>query len=54
MSDKVFLFEKSENFEKQFKTLVSGTVDVIPQNEFREKLINSVATGKPLKNQIGA
>lgn len=53
MSDKVFSVEKSENFEKQFKTLVSGTVDVIPQNEFREKLINSVATGKPLKIKLG-
>ncbi|MCD8898175.1 tyrosine--tRNA ligase [Mammaliicoccus sciuri] len=53
MSDKVLSVEKSENFEKQFKNLVSGTVDVIPQNEFREKLINSVATGKPLKIKLG-
>lgn len=53
MSDKVLSVEKSENFEKQFKTLVSGTVDVIPQNEFRNKLINSVATEKPLKIKLG-
>ncbi|WP_239763545.1 tyrosine--tRNA ligase [Mammaliicoccus sp. I-M35] len=53
MSDKVLSVEKSENFEKQFKNLVSGTVDVIPQNEFRDKLINSVASEKPLKIKLG-
>ncbi|WP_436884016.1 tyrosine--tRNA ligase [Mammaliicoccus sciuri] len=53
MSDKVLPVEKSEDFEKQFKTLVSGTVDVIPQNEFRDKLTNSVVTKKPLKIKLG-
>lgn len=38
---------------EQFRILSSGAAAIIPENEFREKLERSVATGVPLRAKLG-
>lgn len=42
-----------ENFENQYKTLTLGIVDIIPKEDFKNKLIKSIVNKKPLKVKLG-
>lgn len=45
--------EQQQRVTEQWETLKRGTAEIVPEEEFRQKLIDSVATGKPLKVKLG-
>ncbi len=45
--------EQQEELERQWEILRRGTVEIIPEDEFKQKLARSIITGKPLKVKLG-
>jgi tyrosyl-tRNA synthetase len=44
---------QQQEFNKQWEILSRGTVEIIPEDEFKFKLARSIVTGKPLKVKLG-
>ncbi len=54
MSDKLELTkEQQTEFDKQWSILSRGAVEIIPEDEFKKKLIYSIKNNKPLKVKLG-
>lgn len=45
--------EQQQEVERQWETIKRGTVEVVPEEELKAKVIQSVVTGKPLKVKLG-
>ncbi len=45
--------EQQEEFERQWEILKRGAVEIIPEEEFKQKLAHSIVTDKPLKVKLG-
>lgn len=45
--------KQQEELERQWEILRRGTVEIIPEDEFKQKLARSIITGKPLKVKLG-
>jgi tyrosyl-tRNA synthetase len=45
--------EQQNEVERQWETIARGTAEIVPEEELKQKIINSVATGKPLKVKLG-
>lgn len=45
--------EQQQEVERQWETIKRGTVEVVPEDELKAKVIQSVVTGKPLKVKLG-
>lgn len=44
---------QQEEVTRQWESLKRGTVEIVPEDEFRQKIIDSVATNTPLKVKLG-
>jgi tyrosyl-tRNA synthetase len=54
VSEKLTLTIEQENeVERQLEILKRGVVEILPEEDFKEKLARSVVTGKPLKVKLG-
>lgn len=45
--------QQQEEVERQWQVLSRGTVEIVPENTFRNKIMESVVTGRPLKVKLG-
>jgi tyrosyl-tRNA synthetase len=45
--------EQQSEVERQWETISRGTAEIVPEDELKQKIIESVATGKPLKVKLG-
>ncbi|GIQ61477.1 hypothetical protein PACILC2_00450 [Paenibacillus cisolokensis] len=45
--------EQKREVERQLAVIRRGTVEIVPEEELREKLADSVKTGKPLNVKLG-
>lgn len=45
--------DQQQEVNRQWEVLSRGTVEIVPEDAFREKLIQSVATGTPLNVKLG-
>lgn len=45
--------DQQQEVTRQLNILARGTAEIVPEDEFRQKIINSVATGEPLKVKLG-
>lgn len=45
--------EQQHRVEEQLESLKRGVVEIVPEEEFRDKLIRSVVTGEPLRIKLG-
>lgn len=45
--------EQQQEVERQWNVLARGAVEIVPEEEFRQKIVDSVATGEPLKVKLG-
>lgn len=45
--------DQQQEVNRQWEVLARGTVEIVPEDAFKEKLIHSVATGTPLNVKLG-
>ncbi|MFC5987371.1 tyrosine--tRNA ligase [Marinicrinis lubricantis] len=45
--------QQQQEVEKQWQTISRGTAEIVPAEELRQKIIDSVASGKPLQVKLG-
>lgn len=45
--------EQQEEVERQLAVIRRGVVEIVPEDELKQKIANSIATGKPLKVKLG-
>ncbi|GCL71251.1 MULTISPECIES: tyrosine--tRNA ligase [Paenibacillus] len=45
--------EQQNEVNRQLETIRRGVVEIVPEDELKQKIIDSVATGKPLKVKLG-
>lgn len=45
--------EQQQEVKRQLEVLARGTVEIVPEEALKEKIIDSVITGKPLKVKLG-
>lgn len=45
--------QQQEQVERQMDVIRRGVVEIVPEDELKAKVVNSVATGKPLKVKLG-
>lgn len=45
--------EQRKEVNRQLETIRRGVVEIVPEDELKQKVIDSIATGKPLKVKLG-
>ncbi|MCA0753907.1 tyrosine--tRNA ligase [Paenibacillus sp. N4] len=45
--------DQQEEVERQLAVIRRGVVEIVPEDELKQKIANSIATGKPLKVKLG-
>lgn len=45
--------EQQQEVERQMNVIRRGVVEIVPEDELKAKIVNAVATGKPLKIKLG-
>ncbi len=53
MTEPVWSAEHEAEFQAQVARLSRGTVEIVPEDEFKQKLRKSIQTGQPLKIKLG-
>lgn len=53
MEDLKLTAEQRREVERQWEIIRRGTVEIVPEDQLKERIARSVVSGKPLKIKLG-